>query len=123
MPWIVLVRRSFMVCSLWMLCRCINAQSISHRREELEPPGHSGEQISLGRQKTAVLSCCSVLYWCLCYLLSTQLHSRSNRRTELGKRKEGQGWEGKLREEKMEIAEELILWQCLLSGLLILSDV
>ena len=95
MPWIVLVRRSFMVRSLWKLCRCIKAWSISHRREELEPAVHSGEQISLGRQKTALLTCYSVLYWCLGCLLSTQLHSRSNRRTELGKRREGQGWEGK----------------------------
>lgn len=59
---------------------------------------HSGEQISLGRQKTVLLSCYSVLYWFLCFLLSM-----SNRRTELGKRRKGQGWE-----EKVEIAEELM---------------
>ena len=33
------------------------------------------------------------------------------------------GKEREVREEKVEIAEELVLGQCLLSGLLILSDV
>lgn len=64
-----------------------------------------------------------MLYWCLCYPLSMQMHSRSNRRTELEKRREEKGRDGKereVREEKVEIAEELIHGQCLLSGPLIL---
>lgn len=94
MPWIVLVRGLFMVLSLWMLGLCINAWSLSHGIGQLEPAVLSGEQIFLGRQKTLLLICCSVLDWCLHLLLSTQLHSRPNRRTELGKRREGQEWEG-----------------------------
>lgn len=71
----------------------------------------SEEQISLGRQKTLLLICYSVLDWCL-HLLSTQLHSRSDRRTELGKRREEKGRNGKdgeVRGEEVGIAEELLL--------------
>lgn len=58
----VRVGRSFRVHSLWMSCIYINAQYVGHRMEELEPAVDRGEQISLERQKTALLSCCSVLY-------------------------------------------------------------
>lgn len=71
----------------------------------------SEEQISLGRQKTLLLICYSVLDWSL-HLLPTQLHSRSDRRTELGKRREEKGRNGKdgeVRAEEVGIAEELLL--------------
>lgn len=74
-----------------MLSWCISAWSISHRREELEPAVNSGEQVPLGRQKTSLLSCFSVLYWFLSCLLPMQLRSRSNTRTELERWREGMG--------------------------------
>lgn len=94
-----------MMVSLWVLGLCVNAWSIGHGSEQLEPAVLSGQQISLGRYKTLLLICCSVLDWCLHLLLSTQLHFTPNRRTELwkGKRRAGMGRMEKSEERKQEL--------------------